>query len=66
MTDKREKRPRPDEGKAGAGGSKARCRDRINNHQRREEKMGFITERGKQTFPGLPTLLATPSAGTFQ
>lgn len=38
--------------------NKPRCQDRINNHHREEKKMGFITERVKQTLPSLPTQLA--------
>lgn len=37
--------------------NKPRCQDRINNHHREETKMGFITERVKQTLPRLPTRL---------
>ena len=37
--------------------NKPRCQDRINNHHREEKKMGFITERVKQTLPSLPTQL---------
>lgn len=38
--------------------NKPRFQDRINNHHREEKKIGFITERVKQTLPSLPTLLA--------